>query len=348
MRRPVKLLLFALLLVSQDGKKHYDPSVHEATRKFKYDDFRVVPVRVHLLRSSTEDSLNCRLQEKDVRRVFEKVNRIWHMAGVAMAVESIVDEAAVVPSGYRGTKTPLDDYNNVRPRGSRGPGVVHVYYVHRMRVNGVHLGLSRTVFAKDTANLTEVRGGVDEPLPRVTAHEIGHHMGLGHRQDRINLMASGTTGWSVNDTEIATVRRWAEQQDWVLAPKEALDRGYRDTVAAIPGAPVSRASGGDGSRAWLGILAEPGDEGLVVSRVFAMGATARGLGLRKKDILLSVNGAEVSSAEDLRACVSRLSVGDEIVVSVRRRSRTLERKGRVRAEPSSVRRWPEKKRSQWY
>ncbi|MEI7821499.1 MAG: matrixin family metalloprotease, partial [Verrucomicrobiota bacterium] len=49
----------------------------------------------------------------------------------------------------------------------------------------------------------------DEPLPRVTSHEIGHALSLSHRQDRTNLMASGTTGFSLNDTEVKAAREIA-------------------------------------------------------------------------------------------------------------------------------------------
>ena len=230
----MKPLLLFLALLAQEEKKHFDPAVHEATRTFAYDDFLVVPVRVHLLRSKEEDALNCRLEEKDVRRVFAKVNRIWNKAGIAMHVESVVAEEVPKPEGFDPAEPTMQGYKKARPQASLAAGLVHVYYVHTLPTNGVFMGRD-AIFVKDTAALREVKGGVDEPLPRVTSHEIGHAMGLPHRQDTINLLASGTTGWSINDAEIDRVRDWAKRQDWVLAPPAALDKKWHAILEAIPG-----------------------------------------------------------------------------------------------------------------
>src|SRR2546428_13745595 len=102
----------ALLLLSQDPK-YFNPAVHEATKTFSFDDFLIVPVRVHLLRCSEEDALHCRLEEKDVRRVFEKINRIWNKAGLAPMIESIVTEDAVRPEGF--SAAALNDFKGTRP-----------------------------------------------------------------------------------------------------------------------------------------------------------------------------------------------------------------------------------------
>jgi len=228
----VRSAAFLLCLLLQEAPQAYDPAVHEATRTFAYDGFRILPVRVHRLHCKDSDSLDCRLKDDDVRRVFGKVNRIWNKAGLALALESITNEAAVLPPDFDESR--LEDFRATRPADTHPARMIHVYYVHRLPVNGVFMGRD-AIFVKDTAALRPVKGGVDEPLPRVTSHEIGHALGLPHRQATINLMASGTTGWSVNDDEIDLVRGWVLKQDWTLTPTAALEKGYVDLLASLPG-----------------------------------------------------------------------------------------------------------------
>jgi hypothetical protein len=228
----MKALLGLWLLVLIQEEKSFDPAVHEATKSFKADDFLVIPVRVHLLRSREEDALDCRLKEPDVHRVFEKINRIWNKAGLAPSIESIVSEDAVRPPEFDAGD--LNSYKATRPAKSRADGMAHVYYVHLLPTNGVFMGRD-AIFVKDTAALRPVKGGVDEPLPRVTSHELGHAMGLPHRQDTINLLASGTTGWSINDHEIETARGWATREAWVLSPQTALDKKHYEVLSRLPG-----------------------------------------------------------------------------------------------------------------
>jgi hypothetical protein len=227
----MRIALAVLLLLAQEEKKSFDPGVHEATRTFAYGEFLIVPVRVHILRCEKADALHCRLKDDDVRRVFGKANRIWNMAGVAFHLESIVKEDAIHTDAF--DESLLESFKTTRPQ-TTDRGMIHVFYVHKLPTNGVFMGRD-AIFVKDTAALREVKGGVDEPLPRVTSHEIGHAMGLPHRQSTINLMASGTTGWSVNDDEIEVVRAWATKQEWILTPPAASDKGWHAILAAIPG-----------------------------------------------------------------------------------------------------------------
>ena len=168
----------------------------------------IVPVRVHLMQSKTTPVMHTTLVESDVRRIFGKVNMVWAQAGIHFEIESIVrTEAVAVPPDLE-KKDEFVRVHSMIPKASLFATGLNVFYVKEVRPNGFfHSGL---IVVKDTANLREVEGGIDEPLPRVTSHEIGHALSLAHRQDRTNLMASGTTGFSLNDTEIAAAREKAK------------------------------------------------------------------------------------------------------------------------------------------
>ena len=87
---------------------------------------------------------------------------------------------------------------------------INIFYVKELTPNGFW---SRGIIVvKDTARLREVPGGIDEPLPRVTSHELGHALGLPHRQDVLNLMASGNTGFTLNEDEIRVARQTATEK----------------------------------------------------------------------------------------------------------------------------------------
>jgi len=127
-------------------------------------------------------------------------------------------------------------YRMLAPAATRGRAGLHVYYVHELPHNGVYLG-QNVCFVKETAKLRSVEGGIDEPLPRVTAHELGHGLGLPHRQDTTNLMASGTTGTLLNAAEVAVARGRAEKMQGAM------------TVAACERAVEDAKGKGDGDRA---------------------------------------------------------------------------------------------------
>jgi hypothetical protein len=225
-----------------------------------YDDFLVLPLRVHLLSSDTLADVHCRLEDSDIERIVKKVNGIWHQAGIHWGLESIRREAAAEQTKFRLAREldPGDElglYRLLVPESSRSRDGLNVYYIHRFAVNGVWLGGDVAV-VQDTARLREVEGGIDEPIPRVTAHELGHALGLAHRQNRTNLLASGTTGTSLNAQEITTARRNAQRRKGMVTiteltrqAEEAEGRGDRAVarrfwtwLSEIPG------TGADGAR----------------------------------------------------------------------------------------------------
>lgn len=211
----------------------------EAPQKFAFVDYRIIPLRVHRLQSEAEPALHTTLSEADIQRVLGKVNLVWAQAGLHLTLESIVTEAAAHPElAAKNKGGELGWLLQCRPEASRQPDCLHVYYIKQFGVNGVFLG-QQSMVVKDTARLRAVEGGLDEPLPRVTSHEIGHALGLPHRQSVTNLMASGTTGWSFNTEEIKTARAtagkwaWAKTAPALLKEADALFAANKPEAAAL-------------------------------------------------------------------------------------------------------------------
>jgi hypothetical protein len=185
-------------------------------------EYLIVPLRIHLLRSERHPELNCGLTDEDVQRILGKINGIWAQAGIQFYRESLRREPAQdahLPEGGSLEDAAL----KLRPPDSLAEGMFHVYYVHQLPVNGFYVRRD-AIFVQDAAALRPVEGGIDEPLPRVTAHELGHALSLPHRQDLTNLLASGTTGVLLNEAEITRARAAARKLSWIASAEAALRR----------------------------------------------------------------------------------------------------------------------------
>lgn len=190
-------------------------------------DVLFLPLHVHVLSAKDRPDIDCKLKDEDLQRILGKVNAVWRQAGIQFIVQPIHREAAVKIDAFDLQKEKiiagaLGHYRLLAPPDTRDLPGLHVYYVHTLPPNGVYLG-GNIAFVKETASLRKVEGGIDEPLPRVTSHELGHNLGLPHRQNVTNLMASGTTGTSFNENEIGITHAKAK------AMKECMTRSDVET-----------------------------------------------------------------------------------------------------------------------
>ena len=185
----------------------------EIATKFGYEEFFLVPVRVHLIQSKSIPQLGTNLRSEDVILLMEKVNEIYSQAGVHFYLESIWQEPAGSQSFLSGFKTgiPLNMYMFLRPEQSLDQNLVHLYYVHELPVNGLTiLKGDGGVFISDSARLVDVKGGTDDTLSRVTAHELGHVLGMSHTVFSSNLMNEGTSGFQIDEVQVEIVRDYIQ------------------------------------------------------------------------------------------------------------------------------------------
>lgn len=159
------------------------------------------------MQSVSNPRLQTTLTEKEVRVIFDEVNAIWAPAGIRFEVESIGFLQAVELAPKRWY---IKDRNWVKaaiPTQQFSPTAIDVCFVKDMGPNGFFYG--EPVVVCENPEFIKVTGGSDNPIARVTAHELGHVLFLQHRQERTNLMASAKNGVSLNLQEIKDARRRA-------------------------------------------------------------------------------------------------------------------------------------------
>ena len=89
------------------------------------------------------------------------------------------------------------------------PGMLDVCIVHEMGPNGFYYG--EPVVVSEAAKSSKVRGGSEDTVGRVLAHEFGHVLSLEHCKDRDGLMAPGLNGTELKRDEINAARQRASE-----------------------------------------------------------------------------------------------------------------------------------------
>ena len=191
---------------------------------FKFDEYLIAPMRIHLLSARNAPAIQTTLTEIDISRILKKINGIWSQAGICFWLESLVREEAEHQEigSLLGKTNDLSLMLKLRPEGTRATNLFHLYYVKEFSANGVYLGAA--MFVKDTATLRAVPGGMDEPLPRVSSHELGHALGLRHHTNVLHLLASRTTGTNLDTAEIRQAREAAGKFSWIEPAPALLER----------------------------------------------------------------------------------------------------------------------------
>lgn len=200
--------------------------------KFTPDQLLIVPVDVHLLQSEHSSAVHTSLDPKDIDRIAAKANKIWSQAGIVLDFRSVERIKAQNDTELPPPPLRSSGVRNLRPKETRTTMALHVFYVRSLDVNGIFTSRDG-IFVQQEARLRMVPGGIDEPLPRVTSHEIGHALGLPHRQDMTNLMASGTTGTSLNAEEVSISRSSAEKWKDVQSIERYLSEIGNQTKAEV-------------------------------------------------------------------------------------------------------------------
>jgi hypothetical protein len=191
------------------------------------DQFVIVPLRVHILTSTELDLADCKLRDADITRIVGKLNSIWNKAGIYFGLESIVREQPAQTDRFRlifelkKDGFELLDFAILLPKPSRVFDGLQVFFFHELPFNGAYLG-DDCAIVQEGAALNGVKGGSDEPIPRVLGFAFGRALGLEpHSQPRTSLLAPGTNGINLDTNEVERARKVASTIKGVMTMAEA-------------------------------------------------------------------------------------------------------------------------------
>jgi hypothetical protein len=220
------------------------------------DQFLIVPLRIHILKTPGLELADCKLENGDVERVIRKLNTIWRKAAIVFGIESIVHERAAQQDRFQlivqlnDGQIGLREFQLLLPRPSRVFDGAHAYFFHTLPFNGAYLG-EELAIVQEGAELKPVAGGIDDPMARVLGHSFGAMFGLRQREEPpTSLLAMGTTGCDLDSGEIDRARRVARTIKGVLTVADA-------RKAAESAQAAGRADQAKLLRSWLGAVSGP-------------------------------------------------------------------------------------------
>ncbi len=160
-----------------------------------------LPVSLYIMVDET-GTLSSARQRDELFEVFENVNNIWAPSGIQLVVGGIYEIVvspeilqAIADGRFNSFNNPGSDAAIRVPH----PSLINGFYVKDLGgPNGINLFGTQVFIVADQPTV------LDE---RVSAHEIGHILGLHHTlQDRERLMFPGTNGIRLTPEEIAVAR----------------------------------------------------------------------------------------------------------------------------------------------
>ena len=159
----------------------------------------IVPIKVHII-SENSGAYSSERDEENIISLIGEANRIWEQGGIHFQIEEIIvtkTSPKAITNALRGNYVELTSHENF------DKNVINVFLSKNLEgINGLAASSIRSTFVADYTTVNDFR---------VTAHEFGHILGLGHVSPSNRLLARGMNGELLTTQEILFARGNAER-----------------------------------------------------------------------------------------------------------------------------------------